>query len=113
MKSWRQANRAAKLAYDARWQRENADRSRVNYARWRAKRAEVADSDLTFEQWMQVLARWGFRCAYCGTQDGLGIDHVIPLSAGGSNAQANVVPCCKPCNSKKGVGAFAFRSDAP
>ncbi|MDB4875733.1 MAG: hypothetical protein JWM41_2179 [Gemmatimonadetes bacterium] len=30
------------------------------------------------------------------------MDHVIPISRGGSHTRENVVPACRSCNSKKG-----------
>lgn len=41
------------------------------------------------------------RCAYCVTAAGTTLDHVVPLSLGGSNFEGNLVPCCRPCNSSK------------
>lgn len=35
------------------------------------------------------------------------IDHVVPLSRGGSNALDNLVPCCTSCNSSKGARLVA------
>jgi len=29
------------------------------------------------------------------------VDHVIPLVRGGRSIRANMVPCCKDCNTKK------------
>jgi 5-methylcytosine-specific restriction endonuclease McrA len=43
-------------------------------------------------------------CHYCGRQIGarqLTMDHVVPLIRGGRSTRGNVVPACKPCNSKK------------
>jgi hypothetical protein len=39
-------------------------------------------------------------CAYC-TNPGVTVDHVVPLSRGGTNYEGNLVPCCKICNSSK------------
>jgi 5-methylcytosine-specific restriction endonuclease McrA len=59
--------------------------------------------DLTFEQWLGVLAQYGGRCFYCGSPDPRTMDHVIPTSKGGLHTVSNVVPACRSCNSKKGV----------
>ena len=43
-------------------------------------------------------------CHYCRNQfkpSDLTMDHVIPLSRGGTSRKENLVPCCRECNSKK------------
>ncbi len=53
----------------------------------------------------QIQARFdyhGNKCYYCGDSScKLQIEHRIPLSRGGSNWPANIVPACKHCNNKK------------
>lgn len=47
----------------------------------------------------------GRRCVYCGTGLGLEnatLDHVIPLSRGGSHQPGNLVAACHSCNQRKG-----------
>lgn len=58
---------------------------------------------LTEEQWQRVLEHFEYRCAYCDKdiRTNFTIDHVTPLSKGGTHTINNVVPCCKPCNSRK------------
>lgn len=43
-------------------------------------------------------------CAYCGEycEDNYTIDHVVPLSQGGTNFPENIVLACASCNSEKG-----------
>jgi hypothetical protein len=50
-----------------------------------------------------VYARDGGRCVYCGAEDRLSLDHVIPWSRGGENAVDNLAVACRPCNSSKGA----------
>lgn len=50
-----------------------------------------------------VLARDGFRCQYCGSTRQLTLDHVIPVSRGGTSTWENVVTSCSTCNVKKGA----------
>ncbi len=50
-----------------------------------------------------VLARAGYRCYRCGnfaTQ----VDHVIPVSRGGSSAEGNLAAICGHCNASKRDG---------
>ncbi len=49
-----------------------------------------------------VFARDNWTCQYCGTRNGLTVDHVIPRSKGGSSDWNNIVACCAPCNRRKG-----------
>jgi 5-methylcytosine-specific restriction endonuclease McrA len=52
-----------------------------------------------------VLFRDRGRCRYCLdklTSKTFTVDHVLPSSAGGTNAFANLVACCKYCNKYKG-----------
>jgi 5-methylcytosine-specific restriction endonuclease McrA len=42
------------------------------------------------------------RCQYCGTNEHLTLDHVIPKSRGGKTTWENLATACKRCNSKKG-----------
>ena len=50
-----------------------------------------------------LALRDGYKCHYCGNKTiDLEIDHVIPLSKGGSNKQGNLVLACQKCNREKG-----------
>ena len=49
-----------------------------------------------------VFLRDSFECQYCGDEDELTFDHVIPRSRGGRTTWENVVTACSPCNLKKG-----------
>jgi 5-methylcytosine-specific restriction endonuclease McrA len=60
-----------------------------------------SEASLTKQEWHTILARFSYRCAYCGSSDQLTQDHVRPLSRGGAHSKENVVPACKPCNCKK------------
>lgn len=65
---------------------------------------------------LQVLARDGHTCFYCG-QDATTVDHVIPIVKGGDPiAHDNMVAACRRCNSSKGSrseGLFLHRSVTP
>ena len=74
---------------------------------------------LTAEEWGEILATYGQRCAYCGKEDrNLTVDHVLPVSRGGSHEAGNIVPACNKCNSAKNnrtpeewvaIGGFPLR----
>lgn len=48
-------------------------------------------------------------CMYCSsklTDDNATIDHIVPISNGGSNCQVNLIVCCRDCNSERGDTNF-------
>lgn len=49
-----------------------------------------------------LFLRDGFKCVYCGAEDDLTFDHVVPRSRGGRTSWTNIVTACSPCNLKKG-----------
>lgn len=41
-------------------------------------------------------------CRYCMLAPAESVDHIVPLSRGGSHAERNLVGCCVDCNQAKG-----------
>lgn len=54
------------------------------------------------KDWKKCLARHGNRCAYCGGTEKLSMDHVVPVTKGGTHGAGNIVPACMSCNASKG-----------
>ncbi len=53
---------------------------------------------------LNIYARDGFTCQYCGERcdsEDLNFDHVVPRSQGGRTTWENIVTCCLPCNGAK------------
>jgi hypothetical protein len=48
-----------------------------------------------------VLHRDNFTCQFCGATTSLTIDHIRPISKGGTHDVENLQVLCKPCNSAK------------
>jgi 5-methylcytosine-specific restriction endonuclease McrA len=68
--------------------------------------------DATYWGWL--CKRLDYRCQYCGHQfpaRKLEIDHIHPVSKGGTSAWNNIQPLCRSCNSKKRDADFMI-SDA-
>ena len=42
-------------------------------------------------------------CVYCRQRPATEADHVIEVDRGGDSSLENLVPSCKPCNSRKGA----------
>ncbi len=52
--------------------------------------------------WRQnIKEHWNHQCAYCGAEENLTIDHIVPQSKGGMDFTKNVVCCCHSCNQDK------------
>jgi hypothetical protein len=49
-----------------------------------------------------VFQRDGGSCVRCGATTGLEIDHIIPVSRGGSDTEKNLQVLCSACNRSKG-----------
>ncbi len=49
-----------------------------------------------------VFLRDRFECQYCGADDDLTFDHLVPRSRGGLTTWDNVVTACSTCNLRKG-----------
>lgn len=50
-----------------------------------------------------IFARDNHQCQYCGeTNLPLTLDHVVPISRGGTHEWTNLVTCCVTCNNQKG-----------
>ena len=49
-----------------------------------------------------VFLRDKFSCQYCGSNEELTFDHLLPRSKGGETNWDNVVTACSACNVKKG-----------
>lgn len=125
-KAYRERNREAisewKRSYNFEYRQRDLEKAKARCAAWAAanpdkvrelgrkknsrRRALLASSNspgVSTEQWRSICETHGFRCAYCGVEDKLTVDHVIPISRGGPDAPENVVPACKSCNSSKGA----------
>lgn len=89
---------------DVRKQADKTEAGRMADRDKKARRRSLTKSGtITAEEWKAILEAHGHACAYCKTTDApLEMDHVLALSKGGQHCAANIVPACKPCNSKKG-----------
>ena len=65
----------------------------------------MARNGLSKRKRFEVLKRDGFCCRYCGRSSPdvvMHVDHVIPLSAGGTHDIDNLIAACESCNLGKG-----------
>lgn len=65
----------------------------------------VARPKIGDAQRVRIFRRDGWTCQYCGEWAG-SLDHIIPVAYGGKNDDANLVACCKRCNSRLSTKVF-------
>jgi 5-methylcytosine-specific restriction endonuclease McrA len=108
IREYRKKNRK-KINNDSRMWRKT-EKGKANNQRGESKRRMEEKrilNTLTAEEWLFILKKYDYRCAYCG-KDLLNLfdkptrDHIIPISKGGNNIKENVILACQSCNSKKG-----------
>jgi 5-methylcytosine-specific restriction endonuclease McrA len=56
---------------------------------------------INWNEWEQKLKDLNNKCQKCGTTENITIDHIIPLSKGGTNETNNLQPLCRSCNCRK------------
>jgi len=56
---------------------------------------------LTEKDWKLCLDIFDHKCAYCGSDEFIQKDHVIPLAKSGEFKRTNIIPACKTCNCSK------------
>lgn len=64
---------------------------------------------LNQKQWDELCRRYDYRCLCCGEHKPLEIDHIVPISKGGTNTIDNVQPLCRECNQKKRTQTIDYR----
>lgn len=106
-RAWKAAHPRLMAGYRRDWMDELPTRAKaVRAAATANRRARLYEADgvLTYEVVLEIWRRQP-ACMDCG--NGCGLDHVIPLSRGGSNTSGNLANRCHPCNARKGTKAIA------
>lgn len=67
------------------------------------RRAASNVGHYTEAEWLAIVERQKGRCACCHGISNLHVDHIVPVSLGGSNLILNIQGLCKSCNSRKGA----------
>lgn len=78
--------------------------------------SRLGDEQFSASDWESVKADFGNLCAYCGSEEKLVMEHVVPINkqALGEHRLGNLVPACRTCNAKKAEQGFrAFLAHDP
>lgn len=64
-------------------------------------RSLSSEATLTLLDWLLILDRFNWKCAYCRSQPFTILSHIVPLPRGGTTP-TNCVPSCYSCSASKG-----------
>lgn len=89
------------IAYQKKYNAENPDKVRARRIRRRSRESGSGGS-YTAKEWQALCDKYGNRCLCCESSDEpLTVDHIVPISKGGSSDIDNLQPLCKSCNCSK------------
>ena len=97
--TYRAANRERRAEYQRAWQKANPDKVRASaLARW-ARRRDAVNYVISDKDWRRLLAG---PCSFPGCIGlDIEVDHVIPLTRGGSHGVGNLQSLCRHHNRTK------------
>jgi len=115
-----QRNAEVLRQYQVEWRKNNPDKF-AGYMRQAYQRRKEAEGHTTEDQWWAIVEYYcpDGKCPCCHLEfDGsiqnrkLSVDHVIPISKGGTHWPFNIQPLCYACNcSKQDHGCQDYRPD--
>lgn len=127
-KDYREKNKDKKAALDRAWYLANKDRANENARRYRNRNPEKQNQihkdynrrnpeiyvtiaqnrrarklqngifKVTKKDIKKILSQ---NCFYCNSSKEITLDHVVPISRGGTHGIGNLLPACRSCNSRK------------
>lgn len=123
------ANRDLLLAKQKRYREEHPDADKATHRKWKSANKDLVNAAThrrrnkmsengghwTAEQWVDLKAQFAYHCLLCWRVEPditLTVDHIVPVSLGGSNDIDNIQPLCKSCNSLVYTQTMDFRPSA-
>jgi len=98
--NYRKENKDAIQEYSRNYREKNPDKMHKNRQKRRARLANNKHEPYNFSE---ICERHNNICLACGAIDvKLTVDHIIPVSKGGADAEWNIQPLCLSCNMNKG-----------
>lgn len=114
----RHPERVARQAAEYKQRRATKVREAMYASRAKTKGVPAPVAWTEMDYWRLYHIVQAARCALCGKKDGglLTVDHIVPISKGGSDDRDNIQLLCGHCNSSKGTrimsGIAHFIADA-
>lgn len=92
-------NKKAKNEQNKKWYKEHPEKSRDKYNKRRAAKMQNGKFYVTPKFLMKLYSS---NCLVCNSNSNIEMDHVIPLTRGGTHGEGNLQPLCRSCNASKG-----------
>jgi len=97
---------AYRAAYGAAMQARDMAKANAIAKEWGSVELEGRQSTVYNADWVEkrkeILARDGGRCVKCASTERVQVDHIVPVSRGGSEFDnANLQTLCRPCHKEK------------
>ncbi len=90
------------------WLKRNIQKVKVWSASSKAKRKNAVGG-FTVQEWFDLCNKYDNKCLCCGTTENISVDHVVPISQGGTNYIDNIQPLCLHCNKVKNAKTIDYR----
>ena len=84
--------------YISNWKKHNKDKVKAQTERRRIRKLSNAQYEITEKELSKLYES---SCIYCGSNNRITLDHIIPISRGGTHGIGNIAPACLSCNSSK------------
>jgi len=97
-KNWRENNKDFLKEYQQKYQSNNMHRW-IEYTNRR--RTMALNNGVFYISKNELLKIYNSPCIYCGSLLNITLDHVIPISRGGTHGIGNIAAACKNCNLSK------------
>lgn len=98
------------------WQSDKGHQARRRSKATRRTNETQAGGSYSANEWYQLCKFYDFRCLRCCKKlpfEELTLDHIKPVSKGGSSFIWNVQPLCRECNRHKGTKEIDYRQTLP
>ena len=99
----------------ARERYNNDPEYKQHLAEWFRRRRNMKRSNggtYELDEWQMLVAMTKGKCLCCGKKRKLELDHVKPVSKGGTSNLDNLQPLCRSCNAGKGATTADYRTPA-
>ena len=112
-REWHEKNKDKANARRKQWNLDNYEKAKLkdkNYAKnnpeilrnkANLRRARVLSNGIYEINKKELKKLYAQNCFYCESNEKIQLDHVIPISKGGSHSIGNIVPACRKCNLEK------------